>query len=384
MSSSGAADHFDFVVVGAGVVGLAIGRDLATHYTSKSVLVIDRHEGFGREISSHNSEVVHAGIYYPRNSLKATTCVEGRDLLYKYCAKKNVRFLNCGKYVVASSDTEVNILEQIKEKAAANGVQLEQVSGRSLHTKLNNEKIISALWSKTSGIVDSHSLMRALEIEILDAGQNVIYDHELIEAHDNGSSLKLMLRHRSGEVYAVNASTVINSAGLGARAVANLFGKGSHFNIKACRGRYFNLSARFGGRYKNLIYPVPDPRGGLGIHLTIDADLNCRLGPDVDWSLADQKPDEWSLYNFNQDDLNMQPNFFESGRKLIPELQIEDLSPGYIGVRPKLFIDDKPFTDFKIENFELKGGRYVHLLGIESPGLTSALSLSSVLLRSFA
>ncbi len=370
------APDFDVVIIGAGVVGLATAYEILRQDPGKSVLVVERHFKFGQETSSHHSEVVHAGIYYPAGSRKALHCVQGRDLLYDFCKQYDVPVLNCGKLVVASSEAQVGELEGIKQKAKANDVELSFMTKAEIDAKVGDSPYIAALWSQTSGIVDSHKMMARLEQLVLDSGNTVLYKHKLIasEMLGDGTS-QLSIEDDAGQASTITASFVINCAGLAADRVGQMLGLSEKFRIKPCRGRYFAMSDRWTGKYKHLIYPVPDPAGGLGIHLTIDISLRCRLGPDVDWSSQEEPADTWSLYEFRPSDAERHQAFFESGKKLIPQLQYEDLKTDYIGVRPKLFIEGKAHNDFHIERTGDRG-QCIHLLGIESPGLTSSLSIA--------
>lgn len=367
---------FDVVIVGAGVVGLSTAYEILRQTPDRSILVVERHFKFGQETSSHHSEVVHAGIYYPAGSRKALHCLKGKHLLYEFCGLYDVPVLNCGKLVVASSDAQVGELEGIKQKAKANGVDLSFMTKSEIDAKVGESPYIAALWSPTSGIVDSHKMMARLEQLILESGNTVLYKHKLVGSKFSNDGLcELSIEDESGESSTITAGVVVNSAGLAADRVGQMLGLSEKFRIKPCRGRYFAMSDRWTGKYKHLIYPVPDPAGGLGIHLTIDISLRCRLGPDVDWSSQEEPADTWSLYEFRESDAQRHQAFFESGKKLIPQLQFDDLKADYIGVRPKLFIDGKAHNDFHIERTGDRG-QCIHLLGIESPGITSSLSLA--------
>lgn len=367
----------DIVVIGAGVIGLAVANELAKRFPNKSIAIVEKHEKFGREISSHNSEVVHAGIYYEPGSLKAISCVEGKVLLEEYCSTNDIPILKCGKFIIATSQKEDDILEKIFFNAQSSSVHLERFERIKAQSHLNNKKITSALWSEGTGILDTHSLMQRLEIEFLNSGNLILYKHFLSDAKDSGSGWALKLTDPNGQNQKIQAELVISCAGLAAKKVADYFGAGEHFQIKACRGRYFSLSTRWTKHFKQLIYPVPNPAGGLGIHLTFDLSGQCRLGPDVDWSAAeDTNPEDWKHYRFEDSDNSLKNAFFNSGQKIIPDLAESDLQAGYIGVRPKLFITNQAHPEFVIEKCSAKSGSFWQLLGIESPGITSALYLA--------
>lgn len=377
----------DTIIVGAGVVGLAVAKALLEENPKQVLIIVDRHSGFGQEASSRNSEVIHAGFYYKGYPLKESLCIEGKHLLYEFCRDFDVPARACGKWVLASDEIQSSKLSSYFVYAQELGIpvrwfdkrQLEQV--RADGTALPNN-IVAGFFSSTSGIVDSHSLMKRLEAWILGAGGNLMYRHSFVGLdRESESGVGCRVLGPDGNEFIVKSNKFINCAGLAAARVSNEFGLDKGYQIKPCRGRYFQLSPRFRNRYQSLVYPLPDPRGGLGVHLTIDLAGQARLGPDVDWSASDSlEPDDASLNNFGEADFGMRNFFLQEGTKILPDLDIEDLSPGYVGVRAKLFVDGQPHSDFCLASKEK--GRDLHLLGIESPGLTSALALGRLVVAS--
>jgi 2-hydroxyglutarate dehydrogenase len=373
--------EFDNVVIGAGVVGLACAEALSRRYPNESLIVLERHFKFGQEASSHNSEVVHAGIYYTPGTLKARSCVEGKKLLYDFCREHQVPIMNCGKYVVASDDSHIPKLKSIRETAAANGVELEWLESAEATRRVGLE-LRAALWSPTSGIVDSHVLMERLAHLTESRGGMVLYKHAFHELESvTDTEVSFIARTGDGESMRIRCRRFVNAAGLASARIAEQFralaGRGDSWQIKPCRGRYFTLASEWTGRYKFLIYPVPDPRGGLGTHLTIDLGLRGRLGPDVDWSRQEEPADLWDLYRFDDNVEELRDQFFEAGSKFLPGLKREHLEPDYVGVRAKLFKNGVAHPEFVIDDLG-SHGLHTHLLGIESPGVTSSLALADL------
>ena len=361
-------DQIDCVVVGAGVVGLAVARALALQ--GREVMVLEAAEAIGTGTSSRNSEVIHAGIYYPQGSLKARLCVDGKDMLYAYCAERGIGHSRCGKLMVATNDAQLAQLQGIVAKAAANGVQdlmlLTREQARALEPQL---ECVAALHSPSTGIVDSHSLMLALQGELENAGGIVVFNSPLVEAECAHGAITLI----AGDGTELQAKTVINAAGLHAQALARRFaGLAEHFVPPSyyAKGNYFTLSSR--SPFARLIYPVPEA-AGLGVHLTIDLGGQAKFGPDVQWVSS-------------PDDLVVDPArgdaFYAEVRKYWPALQDGALIPGYAGIRPKIQAPGEPTSDFLIQGPAVHGmAGLVNLFGIESPGLTSALAIGEYVSR---
>ena len=342
-----------------------------------SSLLIERHESFGKEASSHNSEVVHAGIYYETSSYKARACVRGKELLYRFCNENGIPFRKCGKYIVATEDEQVNGLSQIAKKSELNGVPLELLSPQESVRRTGIETLRGALWSESSGIVDSHRLMYDLARRAETNGTSVLWNHEytrVVEA--NSESVVIEVRDSDGANCLIKSKFLINAAGMAAAHIANQFISKKLFEHRPCRGRYFALNSKWRQRFDSLIYPLPDPRGGLGIHLTLDLAGECRLGPDVDWSQQNSpSPDSMRLYSFEENFAELRKAFCEASKKFLPGLEEDDLRPDYVGVRSKLFMNNIAVTDFTLTQLDLDMPS-LHLLGIESPGLTSCLALA--------
>ena len=357
------ADRVDCVVVGAGVVGLAVARALALQ--GREVLVLEAAQAIGTGISARNSEVIHAGLYYPTGSLKARLCVQGRDMLYAYCGDRGVPHRRCGKLLVATSRAQLPGLESILQRARANGVNdlawLSRGQAQALEPAL---ECVAALHSPSTGIVDSHALMLALQGDLEHAGGMVALNSPLSHASCAQDAIELVAI--DGAV--LLARTVVNAAGLQAPALAARFaGLGAEHvpPTHYAKGSYFILAAR--APFRHLIYPIPES-AGLGVHLTLDLGGQAKFGPDVQWVDA---PNDFGV------DPARGEAFYAEVRKYWPGLPDGALVPGYAGIRPKIVGPDAPAADFLIQGPEVHGvPGLVNLFGIESPGLTSALAIS--------
>ncbi len=356
-------ESVDAVVVGAGVVGLAIARELAL--AGREVIILEAEDAIGTHTSSRNSEVIHAGIYYPKGSLKARSCVAGRDLLYQYCATHGVPHRRCGKLIVATNENQLKELQNIRDKAHANGVTDVDWIAKDEVARMEPELFcMGALLSPSTGIIDSHALMLAY---LGDA-----------EAHGAMLALKSPLeraRVREGFELHVSGSdpirctVLVNSAGLRAPTVAKAIeGYPSQLAPRElyAKGNYYSLSKK--SPFSRLIYPVPEP-GGLGVHVTLDLAGQARFGPDVEW-----------VERINYDvDPRRAERFYAAIRRYWPGLPDNSLSPGYAGIRPKTAGPGEPAPDFEIQGPRKHGvPGLVHLYGIESPGLTASLALARV------
>ncbi len=358
------AERVDCVVVGAGVVGLAIARALAR--SGRGVLVLEAEETIGTGISSRSSEVIHAGLYYRQGSAKARLCLEGRQLLYEYCAQHGVEHRRCGKLIVATDDAQRPRLRQIESAAHANGVTdlrwLEAAEARELEPALS---CVAALYSPSTGIVDSHGLMLSLQGEIEQAGGSVVCRAPLI----GGRAERGMIFVEAGaanESVSLAVSTVINCAGLGAQEVARRLGVPLQLipPLHYAKGSYFSFQGT--SPFARLIYPVPEP-GGLGVHLTLDLAGRARFGPDVEWV---EQPD------FVVDPLRS-ARFYEAIRRYWAALPDSCLQPAYAGIRPKITGPGEPAADFVMQGPRQHGiPRLINLYGIESPGLTASLAIA--------
>ncbi|MGM0766924.1 MAG: NAD(P)/FAD-dependent oxidoreductase [Pseudomonadota bacterium] len=353
----------DAVVIGAGVVGLAVARELARG--GREVLVLEAGTHFGEGISSRNSEVIHAGLYYPQDSLKARLCVHGRRLLYDYCRQRQVSHRKTGKWIVATHQNQLAELERIRQQAQRNGVELELYDAGAVRTALPDVTACAALRSPETGIVDSHGLMLALLADLEEAGGQLVTRAPVAAAHSEAGEHRLTVG--GATPCQVKAGVVVNAAGLGAVALAREW-QGLPTSARPqqwlARGVYFAYSGRH--PFSSLIYPLPEP-GGLGVHLTLDLAGQARFGPDVEWITGE--------------DYTVDPQragaFAGAIRQWWPGLEASRLQPAYAGIRPKLCGPDGGFTDFRIDGPEAHGvPGLVNLFGIESPGLTSCLALA--------
>ncbi|MBW6493680.1 MAG: NAD(P)/FAD-dependent oxidoreductase [Burkholderiaceae bacterium] len=355
----------DAVVVGAGVVGLAVARELALR--GREVWVLEAEDAIGTQTSSRNSEVIHAGLYYQAGSLKGRLCVAGKALLYDYCAVRGIAHRRCGKLIVATTEAEIGQLEALIARAAAIGVtdlvRLEGTHAQALEPALS---CVAAVLSPSTGIVDSHGLMSALQGDLENAGGLVALRAPLISAHLEDSAF--LLQVGGADPIELRARTLINSAGLGAvalaRAIAGL-DAGLIPPAYLAKGNYYALAVR--APFSRLVYPVPQA-AGLGVHLTLDLAGQARFGPDVEWI-------EEIHYRV---DPARSDAFYASIRQYWPELPDNSLVPAYSGIRPKIQAPAEPARDFMIQGPAAHGTPgLVNLFGIESPGLTACLALGS-------
>ncbi|WP_397535316.1 NAD(P)/FAD-dependent oxidoreductase [Roseateles sp.] len=368
-------DTVDAVVVGAGVVGLAVGRALAQR--GLETLVLERENAIGTGVSSRNSEVIHAGIYYPEGSLKARLCVRGKQQLYALCESHGIAHRRCGKLIVATDASQLAGLRALADKAARNDVNdLRWLSGdqaRELEPALACE---AALLSPSTGIVDSHGLMLALQGDLERAGGAVglASTVQAIVASAEGHVLRV---RSEGVEMELQARIVVNAAGLWAPAVAAAtedldarFAPPAHFS----KGCYFSLAGR--APFGRLVYPLPQD-AWLGVHLTLDLGGQARFGPDAQWLPAGTDP---AAIDYRVDGARAEA-FYADVRRYWPGLPDGALQPAYSGVRPKIHGPDQPAPDFRIDGPGAHGiAGLVNLLGIESPGLTSSLAIADEVL----
>ena len=362
-------ESIESVVVGAGVIGLSIARRLAL--AGREVLLLEAEETFGSGITSRNSEVIHAGIYYPRDSVRARMCVAGRDALYRFCERRGVAFKRIGKLIVATREDEIDTLKGLQQKAAANGVDdLRWIDGPTARRMEPAGNFVAALLSPSTGIIDSHGLILALLGEAEAAGVLLACRSPLegAEAAEDG----LVLRIGGAEPMALRCRQLVNAAGLGAPALAGRIAGLPQAFVPAsylAKGNYFALAGR--SPFSHLIYPVPVP-GGLGTHLTMDLGGQARFGPDVEW--------------IERVDYDVDParvaSFYPAVRRFWPDLADGALHPDYAGIRPKLHGPGQTAADFVIQGPPDHGvAGLVNLFGIESPGLTSALAIADQVAR---
>jgi L-2-hydroxyglutarate oxidase LhgO len=359
-------DRMDAVVIGAGVVGLAVARALALQ--GREVLVVEGTDAIGTGTSSRNSEVIHAGIYYAAGSLKAQLCVQGKQMLYAYCAERGIGHRRCGKLIVATSTDQVAALQGIQAKAAANGVHdLVLLSGPEAMQMEPALQCIAALHSPSTGIVDSHGLMLALQGDLENAGGMVAFNSPIDRAVAPGAGSGDGLILIAADGTELMARSVVNACGLSAPGLAaRVQGLAGHHVPGAwyAKGNYFTLAGR--SPFSRLIYPVPEA-AGLGVHLTLDLGGQAKFGPDVQWV---DSPDDLVV------DPRRGDSFYAEVRKYWPALVDGALQAGYAGIRPKINAPHEPARDFVIQGPADHGvAGLVNLFGIESPGLTSSLAI---------
>ncbi|MNN02005.1 L-2-hydroxyglutarate oxidase LhgO [compost metagenome] len=358
-------EQVDCVVIGAGVVGLAVARALALQ--GREVIILEAENAFGTITSARNSEVIHAGIYYPKGSLKAELCVRGKAMLYDFCASHHVPHQRCGKLIVATSAAQVATLDGIRAKAAANGVDdlrlLSRDQARALEPQLQCH---AALLSPSTGIVDSHGLMTALLGDAENAGAMLAVQSPVRTGAVTADGIRLEVDAADGATTLL-ARTVVNSAGLTAPDLARRIDGIPAGHIPQqyfAKGCYFTLSGR--APFSRLIYPVPEA-AGLGVHLTLDLGGQARFGPNVRW--------------IDEIEYSVPPNdadsFYDEVRRYWPGLADGALQPGYAGIRPKISGPTEVAADFRIDGPATHGvPGLVNLFGIESPGLTSSLAIA--------
>lgn len=370
---------FDSLVIGAGVVGLACARTLAQ--SGRSVLVVEAEARFGEHASSRNSEVIHAGIYYPAGSLKAELCVRGKTLLYEYCVARGIAHQRLGKIIVATNLEEAQQLQAIQERARAAGVALDNLSAARVAQLEPEVLCCEALWSASSGIVDSHGLMLALVGDCEQAGGLVVLRTRFEAATPHSDAWRVVLANTKTQDAAGAQTTtllvreIVNCAGLKAPSVAAKIAGLDRCGLpveRYLRGHYFMLNGR--RPFRHLVYPVP-AKHGLGVHVTLDLAGQVRFGPDVaSWP-------ETIDYNFED---GRREIFIDAIRRYYPSLSADDLHPGYTGLRAKITGPDEPGADFCIAGPAQHGlAGVVNLMGIESPGLTSSLAIAEHVLQQF-
>ncbi len=355
-------DRIDTAVIGAGLLGLAVAR--ARALAGREVVILEAEDAIGTHTSSRNSEVIHAGIYYPQGSLKALTCVEGRRRLYEYCAERGVPHRRCGKLIVATDAAQLAELEGIRQKAHANGVtdvvHISSAEARAVEPELC---CVAALHSPSTGIIDSHALMLAYLGDAEAAGAVLALRSPLHKGVVRAGGIEL---HVAG-AEPILAGAVVNCAGLTAPSVARRI-EGYPARCAPpeyyAKGNYYTLARR--APFSRLVYPVPEP-GGLGVHVTLDLGGRARFGPDVEW--------------VERIDYRVDPRraelFYGAIRRYWPGLPEGALEPGYAGIRPKISARGAPAADFVVQGPREHGvPGLVHLFGIESPGLTASLALA--------
>ena len=368
-------EKVDIAIIGAGVIGLAVAAEISAQQPGRSIIMLERNEKFGQETSSRNSEVIHAGIYYPTGSLKARLCLEGRELLDRFCEKWQIPYKRCGKLIVANTPEEEESLSDLLEQAAANGVEDLQLLEESQVKRLEPHiRATKAILSPSTGIINSHHLMDRLEQLALENGVMPAYCH-LVKAIEplpaKGSGYRVHFNNPDGTADTIDCHYLINCAGLQSDKIASLSGidpVAAGYRLHYCKGEYFSLPPSKAGLVNRLIYPPPlQALTGLGIHATITLDGRLRLGPNTVY--VDSA--EYSV------DPAHASEFYRSAKAYLPFIAEDDLEPEMAGIRPKLSGPGEPFRDFIVREESERGlPGLINLIGIESPGLTSALSIA--------
>ncbi len=368
-------EKVDIAIIGAGVIGLAVAAEISTQQPGRPIIMFERNEQFGQETSGRNSEVIHAGIYYPTGSLKARLCVEGKELLYRFCEKWEVPHKRCGKLIVANAPEEEESLSDLMEQAVANGVEdLELLEENQVKRLEPNIRAKKAIFSPSTGIINSHQLMARFEKLALENGVMPAYCHQVKAVEPltaNGSGYRLHFNNPDGTADTIDCCYLVNCAGLQSDRIASLAGidpAAAGYRLHYCKGEYFSLPPSKASLVSRLIYPPPlQSLTGLGIHATITLDSRLRLGPNTVYLDSE----EYSV------DPAHASEFYKSAKAYLPFIEKDDLEPEMAGIRPKLSGPGEPLRDFVIREESERGlPGLVNLIGIESPGLTSALSIA--------
>lgn len=364
----------DIVIIGAGVIGLSIAYQASL--VNNNIIVLEKNDSIAQETSSRNSEVIHAGIYYKQDSLKAISCVKGRELLYDLCSKNNIKFKKTGKIIIAKNKQEEQKLFEIKENALKNSVELQFLSAEEVKKLEPDIKASSGLYSKETGIVDSHALMEYFYKEAKANDVDIVFDSEVKDTIFNGTDYDVIVDN-AGENICVQTKKVINCAGNNADDVArklgidiNRYGYEQYF----LKGNYFRLKDKYRNTMRHLVYPVPLEKS-LGIHTVVDREGGLRLGPD------EEKVD---VFDYKVD-ARRRKMFFDDVKEWIPFLKEEDIVEDFSGIRPKLVkADNSGYKDFIINEETDKGfPGFINLIGIESPGLTASVYIGQYIMKNF-
>lgn len=368
----GAAEEAaDITIVGAGVVGLAVAAALAR--PERMLVVIERNPTFGLETSGHNSCVIHAGLYYPAGSLMARFCVDGNRALYEHCRAHGVTHRRIGKLVVATDAAEEALLHDLAARAAANGVtEIALLDEREVRAREPNVSARAALFSRSTGIVETQELMQSLCAQAEAAGAYMMYDTTVAGVEPAPGGYRVATRRAGGSPYRFTTRVLVNCAGLGADTIAEMAGidvDACGYRQRYCKGEYFSLREGERTRFNHLVYPVPHaPSHGLGVHVTVTVDGRIVLGPDTTYIERDRA-------DYSVDDAK-RGAFFEATRRFIPGVTLDALEPAFAGIRPKLTGPGEAPRDFVIAHEAERGlPGLVNLVGIESPGLTACLEI---------
>ena len=361
---------YDIVVIGAGVVGLSVARELSSF--TNNLCLIEKNSSHGLETSSRNSEVIHSGLYYPKNSLKSKLSIKGNELLYRYSQEKKIQYKRCGKLIIAVDDNELSSLKRLKKNANLVGVESSFINKDIIH-KL--EPLVNAKYAlriKSTGIIDSHSFMNSLISDIHKKNVDIAFKTKVNDIFkiENGYSIQIINPDKSHSN--ISTKILINCAGLHATFISSLIGLSSaKYQTHFWKGSYFWLKNKLMKSVNHLIYPIPSSQlDGLGIHTTKSIDGRVRIGPDSEY-LGTFIPSDYSV------DEKKKNIFYSHVKKYLPFLELDDLEIDFSGIRPKLQIPGDELKDFIIQN-EVKNGykNFINLIGIESPGLTSSLAIA--------
>ena len=359
--------EIDIIIIGAGVVGLAIAAEMSR--TNKNVFVFEKNRTFGLETSSRNSEVIHAGMYYPENSLKAKFCVNGNHLLYEFCEKYSINHKRLGKLIVAADDAESQEVEKLYRQGLKNGISdLQMLTSDEIKFLEPNVAAVAGLLSPSTGVVDSHDLMKTFYGCAKENGVAFVFGAEVININRIAGGYEVHIQDDE-RTYSVTGRVIINAAGLISDRIAQLAGidiEKAGYKLHYCKGAYFSLNPKIRRLVNRLVYPVPE-QAGLGTHVTLSLDGNMRLGPNTKYV-------DNIEYTVDEQD---RVDFFIAAHRYLPSIEIDDLAPDFAGVRPKLQAKGEGFRDFVIRDETDKGlPGLVNLIGIESPGLTAALAIA--------
>lgn len=363
-------EKMNITIIGAGAVGLAVAYQLSKKYNN--VILLEQHDSFGQETSSRNSEVIHAGIYYPKDSLKAKLCVKGKQLLYDFLNKNNIPFNCCGKYITAVEKEEEEGLETLRKQAQENGVELEYISQNQIKEKLPCVKAHNALFSATTGIFDTHQYMQSLEQLCISQDVIISYQSRVINIEKSNNLYQITIKEADENQFQFLSEIVINSTGLNCQKTAQLIGiDNPDYKIYYAKGEYFHLPGKYKDTFSSLIYPVvPTHAKSLGIHTVIDLQGMLKCGPnihyidDIDYDVDETHRDE----------------FLSAVSRYLPFINKDDLVPDMSGIRAKRQGPEDGFKDFIIqEETDQTYPGFINLIGIESPGLTSSLAIAETI-----
>ena len=360
-------------IIGGGVVGLAVAAELSMHYSP--LFVLERNAKYGQETSSRNSEVIHAGIYYNHNSLKATLCIEGKHLLYELCAKHDIPHRRITKVITAVKEEEKEELERIYQRGIGNGVELTMLTTEEVHELEPNIASAGGIFSPSTGIISAHGLMDYFYHAAKEHGAE-IQTHCRVIGIERRTADFLITIDESGQRSAFSSERVVNAAGLEADTIASLAGidmDAAGYRIHYCKGCYFSLPASISSCVSRLVYPVPS-KDSLGVHALLDLGGRLKFGPDVEY-LPDRRLD----YRVDE---SKQHAFGDSVRRILPNVKDEDLTPDISGIRPKVQAKGEQPRDFIIKEESDRGlAGLVNLIGIESPGLTASPAIARYVLQ---